>query len=335
MSQTAKAGLTSLHLHQLQTPTSGTNLVETGAIFVQISFMISKYVFPILVAFGIWNNIFVIIVMSRNKYKTTVGCFYLKFLAVFDILNMVWFIEVHVHGVISTGAALIGDVFCIESFALCYFATNASNWTTVLMTGTRFIAVVFPLKVSIWCTQKVARIYMTIGILFFATISSIQCILWMRSSGGNPSYCYMTLSVEHANIYVHVHTIMSQAIPCLMISVFNAGIFLKLHIHTEETIKIKDRSSKEERVAMTLVMVASIVFLVFLFPYVVAISILGFGYLDSDVKTPYEKKLTDFYLDVTNILYCSNSIVNFYLYCVCCKKFRDDLVSLFSCFRTH
>jgi hypothetical protein len=25
--------------------------------------------------------------------------------------------------------------------------------------------------------------------------------------------------------------------------------------------------------------------------------------------------------------------VNFYLYCICCKKFRDDLVSMFSWFR--
>jgi hypothetical protein len=329
-SQATQTGVAHL---QSQTLTSGSNLVETGAIFDQISFIISKYVFPILVAFGILNNIFVIIVMSRNKYKTIVSCFYLRSLAVFDILNMVWFIQIHVHGVMSTGADLIGDVFCIESFALCYFATNASNWTTVLMTGTRFIAVVFPLKVGIWCTQKVARIYMTTGILFFTAVSSVQCILWAKSSRSDPGYCYMTLSVKHANIYVRVHSVMSQAIPCLLISVFNAGIFLKLHIHTDKPIKIKDRSSKEEHAVMTLVMVASIAFLVFIFPYVVVISILDYGYLDSDLNTTYEKKLTDFYLTITSIFYCTNSIVNFYLYCICCKKFREDLVSMLSCFR--
>jgi hypothetical protein len=333
MSQTGFTNL--LHL-PTQTTTSSTDLVVAGAIFDQISFIISKYVFTILVVFGFFNNILIIIVMSRKKYKTIVSCFYLRSLAVFDILNMVWFIQMHVHGVMSTGAALLGDVFCIESFALAYFTTNASNWTTVLMTGTRFVAVVFPLKVSIWCTQKVAHMYMTIGILFFAAVSIVQCILWMRSSNGNPSYyCYMTLSVEHGNIYVRVHAVMCQVIPCILISVFNAGIFIRLHFHTEEAITIKDRSSKEERVAMTLVMVASIVFLVFIFPYVVVISVLDYGYLDSNLKTPYEKKLTDFYLTVTSILYCSNSIVNFYLYCICCKKFRDDLVSMLSCFRKH
>jgi hypothetical protein len=313
---------------------SAIGTVQTGVIFDHISFLINRYVFPFLVACGFFNNILVLIVMSRNRYKKIVSCFYLRSLAVFDIVNMVWFGQGNVSSVMSAGAAAIGDIFCIEVFILSYFATNASNWTTVLMTYTRFVAVVFPLKVTAWCTLKAAHIYMTVFVLFFAAVSSVQCILWVRSSGGNPTYyCYMTLSAEHANIYARVHSVMSQIIPFLLILIFNCGIFLKLRIHTKEDIEIKDRSSKEERAAMTLVMVASVVFLLCVFPYVVVICILDYGYLDANLKTAYQRKFTIFSLNVATTLYCSNSIVNFYLYCICCKKFRDDLVSMFSWFR--
>jgi hypothetical protein len=309
---------------------------ETGVIFDQIAFVISKYVLPMLVACGVVNNTLIIIVMSQSKYRKIVSCFYLRSLAIFDIVTIIFFVQVHVFGVMTTGAAAFGDVFCIEVFILAYFSTNASNWTTVLMTYTRFIAVVFPLKVGLWCTQKAARIYMAVMILFFASASSVQCILWVKSGGSHPAYyCYMTLSVEHANIYNRVHSVLAYVAPSLLISMFNLGIFIKLRMRTVDDVEVKAHSSKEEQMTMTMVMVASLVFICLIFPYILIVFSLDYGYLDSDLKTPYERKLRTFYNYAAFLIYFFNVIVNFYLYFVCCKKFRHDLFSMVSCFRKN
>jgi hypothetical protein len=266
---------------------SATNLFEAGAIFDEISFVISKYVFPILLAFGVLNNILVIIVMSQDKYKAIVSCFYLRSLAIFDILNMVWFIQFHVHGVVSAGAGAFGDIFCVEVFMLLYFATTASNWR-------------------------------------------------VKSGGGHPAYyCYMNLSVEHANTYTRVHSVLAYVAPSLLISMFNLGIFIKLRMHTADAVEVKAHSSKEEQMAMTMVMVASLVFIGLIFPYLLIVFFLDFSHLDTDLKTPYERKLTTLFIYVSVILYLLNIILNFYLYCVCCKKFRQDLFSMVSCFRNN
>jgi hypothetical protein len=120
--------------------------VEIPDILDAILYVIGSYVIPVVVCLGAVNNMIILVIMSSARYRNIVSCFYLRFLAVCDTLTLATGAQVYItEYAFVTLATMFGNGYCAQLLFFAYFPTNLPNWTLVVMTFTRFIAVVFPL----------------------------------------------------------------------------------------------------------------------------------------------------------------------------------------------
>jgi hypothetical protein len=97
--------------------------------------------------------------------------------------------------------------------------------------------------------------------------------------------------------------------------------------------KSKEKSSSKERdnqLVKTLLLV-SFTLLILTVPLYIRNIVYTFYDRNASLQTFI---LYNFFFHITSKIYCSNSSVNFFLYILGGKKFRDDVKSLFSCFKT-
>jgi hypothetical protein len=143
--------------------TTGTRL-DSIDVFLDIS---GSYVTPITVIFGCVNNILVLVVLSLPQYNKHVTCLYLRVLAVFDTITITCLGVVLTNNVMATLILKIGTPFCATLSFLLNSTPELSSWMILAITGTRFIAVAFPLKAAAWTTLRGATIFIALGVLAF------------------------------------------------------------------------------------------------------------------------------------------------------------------------
>jgi hypothetical protein len=91
---------------------------------------------------------------------------------------------------------------------------------------------------------------------------------------------------------------------------------------------VAKQQSKDETMLMAMVMAVTVTYLILVAPYVTNIMIWEFIYAETEFSASMMKK-TYFAYNITGLLYALNSAINIYLYCICGKRFRDDLKKLF------
>jgi hypothetical protein len=295
--------------------------------------IMASYIFPTIVVCGCLSNILILIVMSKTQYRNVVTSLNLKCLAVYDMLTLLVFGVVFSKGVWPALNEILGDAFCAPFNFLAYSTTELSNWTIVLMTFTRFVAVVLPLKARTLLTFRAAKLEMAGIVLFFVGFASpnlfVQRYTWWEADGRY--ICDFITGRDFIQTYLLTYTTIGLLTPFLLVLILNALIVFSLNNRgvAKRAIHSK-RESSEERTVSAMATIVTIAYLMLVFPYMVHVVVWEFGMkgVKMTIAIAGIRRFT-FYL--VGLLFSTNTSINFYLYVISCKRFRLDVRGLLLC----
>ena len=303
----------------------------------KVATLIAKYWSPILVPIGLVGNVLSFLIMIKPNNRKLSTCIYMAAISVNDSMMMVlvlygWsvsYLKIHKDDPMACR---------IDSFLIMCALQNAT-YQVVAMTVDKFIAVKWPHKAATYSTPKRAK--WTIVVLYVFVISYNLPDLSMTKMIGTVCVSYAVGGV-YAKIYSWLTFILNGIIPLTLLIAMNSTIVhevKKSHNTFRRFESVKDPENQnsagqgrnrmkkgvENQLTKMLLLVTTL-FLILLIPTYVRF--LYFAFVNRDTPEKYAGAMLLYYL--TTRLYFTNSGINFFLYCISGRKFREDLKELLS-----
>ena len=304
----------------------------------KITYFVTMYWFPVLVPIGLVGNTLSFLVMIKPSNRKMSTCIYMAAISVNDNIMMLiairtWLVttlKIHKRYTLECG---------FTSFSILLTLQNAT-YQVVAMTIDKFIAIKWPHKAPLYSTPHRAK-WTAIGIYLVAILYNIPHILF-SSLIGDDCVVYDVGGV-YAKIYSWLTFIVNGIIPIALLITLNLTIVIKVRKSHERFVKStsnntseqnfniaekRQRQSKnvESQLTVMLLLVTTLFLLLIIPTYV---RYLYFSYAKRD--TPEKQSGAMLFYHLSYHLYFTNSGINFFLYCISGKKFRDDLRQLLSC----
>lgn len=141
----------------------------------QSRFWIQRVAVPLLMVIGLFGNLITVIIMTRRGMRSTTNM-YLAALAFVDMLYLVLTFILGLSHYPNMAEYKYYAYWKLRPFLMMLTdaCSNTSVWLTVTFTIERYIAVKYPMKGKVWCTEKRAKMLITcvfvFGILFAAPV---------------------------------------------------------------------------------------------------------------------------------------------------------------------
>ena len=319
----------------LETETTDSFMDEVKALIIyKVATFIAIYWIPILVPIGLVGNILSFLIMIKPSNRKLSTCIYMAAISVNDSTMLLivlygWSVSyLKIHKRYPLGCR-------IESFFLMFALQNAT-YQVVTMTIDKFIAVKWPHKAATYSTPKRAK--WTIVVLYLCVISYNLPDFFLTKMIGTACVSYAIGGV-YARIYSWLTFILNGIIPLTSLIVMNSTIVHEVRkshnkFRNHESVKELNNQNQgrqrpgksvENQLTVMLLLVTTL-FLVLLIP-----TYARFLYFTSVNRDTPEKHATAvLFLHFSTRLYFTNSGINFFLYCISGRKFREDLKKLFS-----
>ena len=299
----------------------------------KISMAITTYWFPILVPIGVIGNVLSLLVMIQANNRNVSTCNFMTAISINDNAMMAFALNIHLITVAKVYE--INDVECKLLSSLTQVGLQNSTFQILAMTIDKFIAIKWPHKATISCTAKRARMTL-VGILICVIIYNVphlfgsglvgdQCLAYVI--GGKITKMYSWLSIVlnaiipfSALIYMNYIIVKTVKGSLNMIGTNDETSQKKNGITLGMETRQKIMKSAENQLTIMLLLVTTL-FLILLIPTYIRFIYLTF--LEPD--TPYKYASAMLIYHVTHKLYHLNSGINFFLYCIIGRKFRNDL----------
>lgn len=138
----------------------------------QSRFWVQRVAVPLIMVIGLFGNLITIIIMTRRRMRSTTNM-YLAALAFVDILYLVLTFLLGLSHYPNMDDVKYYYYWELSPFLMMLTdgCSNTSVWLTVTFTVERFIAVRYPMKGKIWCTEQRARMNI-IGVFIFGFIAA-------------------------------------------------------------------------------------------------------------------------------------------------------------------
>lgn len=301
---------------------------------------------PILLAVGSLGNLFSFIILFKNLGKASTYT-YLCALALLDLLVLyVGLLRIWI-GQFITDVLDTSNILCKTGTFFGYVCSDTSVWLIVAVTIERFIAVMFPLKAPRLCSRRNAHIAIVGLILTFVAVNSH--FLWSVEIH-HYSFNRTVISKCHAkavfgylveDVWPWIDAGIYSFVPFLIIIISN--IFIIKNIisakHTRSILRQKssistrkgtinsNRTRGESSKKITLMLLSvSFTFLISTLPMNLVLIYTSFAddVEEDDVSFVRRKLLKT----IAEMLMYVNHTVNFFLYCMTGKKFRDQFKAL-------
>ena len=289
-------------------------------------------VYPIIfVTIGTVGNVLSIIVLSRKSMRTSSSCVFMFALAILDTLAL-WSImfgmlqRVYVRTLPSLW-------FCRMLFFFQNVATTMASWILICMTVERFIAIYFPLHAGKMCTVKRAR--MTICVLLVFIMLMAMHDFWTGVHIPTSNLCTHATKKYPIllNAMNYIEALMGCFIPEITLLIINPLIVYRLKVTqaqqkymtntaaTGTTNKASNQSKQITRMLLTV----TFTYCVLMTPY--ATFYVSRTYWVDRTK-PYTRAVAFLVQQVSMICIMLNHSINFFLYFVSGRRFRNELKSL-------
>ena len=282
---------------------------------------INKYWPTILLPIGLISNTICFLVMNMKQNKKLSTCRYMSIIAVNDNLVLLtslfeWITEFMIH---FEYTVLACKIYIFIFFVILIFGA----YEIMFMTFDKFYAIQFPLKAARFCTAKRALKISSFNLI----IAVIVCCPQLYFSGLFGVCIRYTIDRWYTSLYAIIFIIYYPVVPIASLFVMNISIIKSLWLRRKNTDIIIQNSQQhvEWQVTMMLIVVST-VFVILLSPFEVRAI---YVYFIGKGSTP--KSFAKFALafSITNALLYANNAINFYLYLLSGKKFRNDLQMLF------
>ena len=302
----------------------------------KLAILIAKYWNPILVPIGLVGNVLSFLIMVKPNSRKMSTCIYMAAISVNDSMMLIvifygWFVSYLIHKRYPLSCR-------IESF-LSMCALQNATYQVVAMTVDKFIAVKWPHKAATYSTPKRAKC--TIVVLYVCVISYNIPDFFITKMIGTVCVSYAVGGV-YAQIYSWLTFILNGIIPLTSLIGMNSTIIYEVKKshrrfkNFESAKKLQNQNSVntprentskivENQLTLMLLLVTTL-FLVLLIPTYVRF--LYFAFANRDTPGKYAGAMLFYY--ITTRLYFTNSGINFFLYCISGRKFREDLKKLLS-----
>ena len=292
----------------------------------KIANFVNIYWYPILVPIGLIGNTLSFFVMIKPNNRKMSTCIYMAAISINDSLMMYTAFHYWLIGAVNIREWNLWECKFVIFCSLA--ALQNCTYLILAMTVDKYIAIKWPHRAATYSTPRRARI-IVVGVPicvfiyniphFFLSVSD-ECVAYSNSNVIARIYSWLSfvlnavipvLLLIHMN-YIIVKTVKNSG------KMFGANGMLK----RKETMK-----STEKQVTIMLLLVTTL-FLILLVPTYIRFIYVAFAARD----TPLEYAKTLLVFQITAKLYKTNSGINFLLYCVSGKKFRNDLKEILSCF---
>jgi gastrin-releasing peptide receptor len=220
----------------------------------------------------------------------------------------------------------LGDRFCQLIFMFGNTSQMYPNWILVALTTERFIAVWFPFNFKTTCTRKNALVAIVV-ILLFLIAANLQYLFTYEELPGShhcePKENYKNF-IQFA--WYWIDGALYAIIPIILILVLNSMILYGINRTQTNHSSHRQQISHE---ATKMLLPTSITFVLLVMPNCVFFIIRGYwNYKGSPLGIAQHHLL----YHIVFLLSDLNHAVNFYLYCLSGRAFREQIVDLL-CFR--
>lgn len=306
--------------------------------YVAVGFWLNGVGMLLIGVMGIFGNIASMRVLSHKQMRSSAN-FILITLASSDLILIITSILLFGLPLIYPYNGHLKDYFFIIAplltkitFPLANIAQTISIYMTFLISFERYIAVCHPLKARSFCTHTRTKITILLIVLLAVIYNLTKFFETRLKEGFDEDYgkFYVVLASElrmnrqYIQIYIHwLYFIFMIFIPLAGITFFNLMILRQVRIVNRMRIKLTSKEQQDIKLTTMLFSVV-IVFLICNFLSVLTNVLESFYNTHNDLLT----KFSNFFVTI-------NSSVNFIIYVVLVKKFRQIFIkqfaSLFNC----
>ena len=301
----------------------------------KIASYINQYWFPILVPIGLVGNTLSFLVMVKESNRKMTTCIYMAAISINDDLMMClafhdWLIS----------AVVLHEWYlweCKIASLLTNFSLQCATFQVLALTTDRYVAIKWPFKAVTNSTPRRAKLII-LGILILTFIYNIPH-LFVANLIRNECLSYL-VGGTITKIYSWVTFLVNGIIPFSMLIYMNYVILQTIRksrkmFKTNESGRTKEsptdfsigmtcrqrkRKTAENQLTIMLLLV-TVLFTVLLFPTYIRFIYLSF--VERDTPVQFARSMLIY--QMTYKLYTTNSGINFFLYCISGRKFRDDL----------
>ncbi|KAL8562129.1 hypothetical protein ACOMHN_041964 [Nucella lapillus] len=299
---------------------------------------------PVILLLGAFGNVITIVIMRRMTSAESPINIYFSATAVVDLIYLFTSIlSKWVRYTLGFRIETTHSVVCKVYIWVYTGCGTIGGWYLVCMSVHRAMSVVWPHRVNVLCTRRTVRLLLAGVTVFFAVLYSHYLFgLERRQFQKGSSYvCIMnTESYFHfvENVFVYIDLAVYCILPFVCLALSNSVLVWKLTTSVKEAgkhltqgnvdqVQARERSAKS--VTLT-VIVVSTAFLVLTLPTSVSF-IVDFFAVSYAKVSGYERAQKFFTSAACTLLGHLNSAINFYLYCLTGRRFREEFVKMMMC----
>ena len=288
-------------------------------------FICGMILYPAICIPGLIGNVLTLIVLNMKNMKTSTNAF-LAALAISDSIKLINDLIYFVVLVLFRTNPKSGQIAFVNIYPFAHFIFNistcVSSWLTVSVATERFILVCYPIKAKSLCTRIRAIVISCVIYVVMISVSFPFALRYEKTKTIVDNVTVLDLRVtdlwsneEFDRYYTWSLNFLRSNIVLIILIILNACIIFSLR-------KVRANKKNTQRNRITLMMIVVImVFVICILPDAI-MSVHGMGYHEANYL---EKGIREF----SDTLLTINAAVNFLIYCVFSRTFRQKFVVLF------
>ena len=323
------------------------------------------YIPPVLFICGVIGNMLAFVVLTRQSMRGVSAYIYLIVLSITDtVVLVIGLLRRWVGDVIGYEVSSHASWVCKLIRVAGYTASDCSVWLIVAVTTARFIAVAWPLSAlndasSSGGNRRAVVVIVMLFITFFSTNAhffwTVEVVYVFDKNGtgaNNTSYSRCVITEGYNTLvsiaWPWVDAVLYSFVPLLLLSLLNSLIICNVFRASQRRVSLlAGRTAKSPQIQVTsaresstnaadsgvrltvMLLAVSFTFLATTLPNAIVL-ILTNVFVD---RTTMSHQSIAFYVlaqVVGELLMYANHSVNFYLYCATGRKFRYQLMQVFS-----
>ena len=300
---------------------------------------INGYVLAVIFIVGIIGNSLTFVVFWKGHFKPSTSFLFLS-LSLADSALLLTYVPINIVRVFVkyTGWRQVYLYIIVYIRPVALVAMMATIWVTVLIAVNRYIIVCVPLRASQWCTFSKVKIQLAV-VLVVAVMCTIpeffkfRVVHLTRDNGTSyKTQVDWSTGYEWRAFYTVydalVYFILMSSVPLFILTVLTVRLVKAMKIHRRMQLAMNRVSSKQDNNVTCAFVIVVVVFIICHTTKFVknVVHLLGHLAAFSIYETVTMIEVINFVSELSTVIVILNSAVNFAIYTLACKRFRDVLI---------